>query len=179
VTPTARAALNELFVRLADGDRAAIAPAFAALWPVVRAFTTAALDDPGRGDDAAQQALIKLFAQASAFDARRDALSWAIAIAAFEVRTLRRRAQRRREAPLTSGVHADLRAATTPESELIDRELQRAARAALAGLGPADVATITAALADRRPPSDATFRKRLQRALGRLRETWRSKHDVP
>jgi DNA-directed RNA polymerase specialized sigma24 family protein len=177
VTPDARAAVQQLVVRLADGDRTAITPAFNALWPLLRGFATAALRDPGHGEDAAQQAMIKLFAQAGDFDASCDAVAWAITITAFEVRTIRTRVRRRREAALDAP--DDASSPDTPESHLINGELQRAAREVLAGLGDGEIATISAALDDARPAGDATFRKRLQRALDRLRTAWRTKHDSP
>ena len=44
-----------------------------------------------------QQALLKLFERASEFDPELDALSWALGIAAYEVRTARKWRLRRRE----------------------------------------------------------------------------------
>jgi DNA-directed RNA polymerase specialized sigma24 family protein len=91
-----RAELRRLMVRLADGDRAAFRPAFALLWPRLRAFAArcvAAAD----AEDVAQAALLRVFSRASEYDAERDALAWALGIAAWECRTLRRRRQRRRE----------------------------------------------------------------------------------
>ena len=64
-----------------------------------------------------------------------------------------------------------------------ERELVRAALATLATLNPHDVEVIDAALSDddelRRTLAPATFRKRLERALDRLRLSWRSRHDTP
>ena len=61
-------------------------------------------------------------------------------------------------------------------------ELARAAVEALASLPPRDIEIITAVLADddelRKALAPATFRKRLERALGRLRTSWRSRHDI-
>ena len=69
------------------------------------------------------------------------------------------------------------------ESLLVARELAAAASDALAELRPSDAATVLAALSDdpaARPDSvaPATFRKRLERALGRLRTIWRSRHGA-
>src|SRR5437867_2068594 len=94
--------LQELLARLADGDRAAFPPAFTLLWPVTRSFARAFLGDAAGAEDAAQQALVRLFLRASEFDATRDALPWVLGIVANDCRTLRRRAQRRREGPLES-----------------------------------------------------------------------------
>src|SRR6185503_749365 len=121
--------------RLADGDREAFHPVFVRLWPLLRAFV-------GRhppvadAEDAAQEALVKVFARAAEFDPARDALSWAFAIAAYEVKTARRKRQRRREEP---GDPADLLAAApaggpSPEHEAMARERDHELAAALAGL---------------------------------------------
>lgn len=168
--------VNALLARLADGDRAAITPAFEMLWPVVRRFCRRALASDADGDDAAQEALVKLFGRMASFDPARDGLAWALAIASWECRTVRRRAGRRREAVLDeTGLVSD----GDGETQLAARELAAAARAALAELDPRDAATVLAALSDdpaARPPgvAPATFRKRLERALGRLRGILRS-----
>ena len=63
-----------------------------------------------------------------------------------------------------------------------ERELARAALEAVAALAPRDIEIIVAAIADddelRRMLKPATFRKRLERALGRLRLSWRSRHGT-
>lgn len=175
-----RGQVNALMARLADGDRAAITPAFDLLWPLVRRFCRRALACDADGDDAAQEALVKLFARAAAFDRERDGLAWALSIAAWECRTIRRRAERRREASLDE---ASEPIAADTEALIAARELAAAAREALAELSPRDAATVIAALDDdpaARPPSvaPATFRKRLERALERLRAAWRSRHGA-
>ncbi len=165
--------------RLADGDRAAVTPAFELLWPVVSRFCRRALGSDADGEDAAQEAMVKLFARAASFDPSRDGLAWAIAIAAWECRTMRRRAGRRREAPLDDRV---LVADRDSESAAAARELAAAARDALADLDPRDAATVLAALSDdpaaRPAVAPATFRKRLERALGRLRSILRSRYGA-
>src|SRR2546425_10904070 len=90
-----RAELRRLMARLADGDRAAFGPAFALLWPRLRAFAAryVAVAD---AEDAAQAALLRVFSRASEYDPERDALAWALGIAAWECRTLRRKRERRR-----------------------------------------------------------------------------------
>ena len=167
--------VNALMARLADGDRAAITPAFELLWPVVSRFCRHALGSDADGEDAAQEAMVKLFARAAAFDPARDGLAWALAIATWECRTIRRRAGRRREAALDEG---SLLVDGDSESVLAARELAAAAKDALAELDPRDAATVLAALSDdpaaRPAVAPATFRKRLERALGRLRGLLRS-----
>ena len=167
--------------RLADGDRSAVGPAFDLLWPVLRRFCGRALACDADGEDAAQEAIVKLFARAASFDPGRDGLAWALAIATWECRTIRRRTGRRREAALEAV--AELAADGDSEAALAARELAAAAREALAELDPRDAATVIAALSDdpaARPAAvaPATFRKRLERALTRLRNVWRSRHGA-
>ena len=90
--------LQSLMARLAQGDRGAFHPVFETLWPVLRRFAARHLP-PQEADDAAQEALLKIFHRAARFDPDRSALAWALGTAAYEVRTARRRSQRRREAP--------------------------------------------------------------------------------
>src|SRR6058998_2993721 len=85
--------LQRLMERLADGDRAAFHPVFAVLWPLLRRFAARHL----RPEETAQETLVKIFLRAGEFDPSRSALAWALAIAAFEIRTVRRRRLRRRE----------------------------------------------------------------------------------
>src|SRR5207253_97157 len=116
----ARAALQREMCRLADGDRAAFEPVFAALWPVLRAFAARALPVPAEAEDAAQCALIKVFSRAAEFDASREALPWALGIAAYECRTLRKARSRRREELRAPPEPADER---TAEDAAIERDL--------------------------------------------------------
>jgi DNA-directed RNA polymerase specialized sigma24 family protein len=149
-----RRELQELLARLADGDRAAFPPAFTLLWPVTRAFARSFLRDEGGAEDAAQQALVRVFLRAAEFDASRPALPWVLGVVANECRTLRRRAQRRREGPLEE---ADARPdpGATPEESATGRDLERAALAALDGLPAPDVEAILAG-----PTSRAVSRPR-------------------
>jgi RNA polymerase sigma-70 factor, ECF subfamily len=176
-----RARLQELVTRLADGDRSAIEPTFLVLWPIVRGFSLRALANSADAEDAAQQAILKVFEQAADFDRARDATAWALTIASFEVRTIRRRAQRRRES--ASEIPPELAAAEGgPEQLLIERDLEAAAREVLAMLKPEDAAVILAALSEDRARAgegkSPTLRKRLERALARLRVAWRAKHEA-
>ena len=168
--------MQDALARLADGDRSALHPAFTLAWPVARDFARAALRQAPDADDAAQQALLKLFARAADFDARRDVLPWMLTFVANECRTVRRRHQRRREDPLAAATE-QRSGEGGPEAELIERDLARAAREAVAALPSADAETILAALADDRPRG-AAFRKRLQRARQRLREAWSERHGA-
>ena len=160
----------------ADGDRAALDPLFAALWPPVVAYSTRFLRDATLAEDVAQDALVKLFGRLEQYDRERDALTWALTFATWECRTARRRLQRRAEV------------ATTPDASLDgpriveERELVRAGLEALDALPARDREVIAAVLLDddelRRSLAPATFRKRLERALGRLRTSWRSRHGT-
>jgi DNA-directed RNA polymerase specialized sigma24 family protein len=169
---SAREALQRGMSALADGDRSAFDAVFAALWPVLRRFAGRALRDPVSGEDAAQSALVDVFSRAAEFDPDRDALSWALGIAAYQCRTLRKKHARRREdlgaAPPEPGT-------STPEDAAIDADLQSAAAAVFGALRPADAETLLAAARGRREKS-SLFRKRLERALSRFRKEWRARH---
>lgn len=181
-----RAELRRLMGRLADGDRSAFRPVFALLWPRLRAFAARFIGGAD-GEDAAQAALLKVFSRASEYDRERDALAWALGIAAWECRTLRKRRERRREeyvlAPEAASAAAAAAFATgsalddpTPEQAAIDRDLRAAAEAVLGELRPIDVETILAIASGQRAVQGATFRKRVERALARFRLAWRARH---
>jgi DNA-directed RNA polymerase specialized sigma24 family protein len=178
----ARQEVQELMARLGDGDRAAFAPLYALLWPALRAFCRRGLGHDADGDDAAQQALVNVFSRADEFDAGRDALTWAFGIAAWECRSARRRAGRRGERGLAGATETLADPGVPVDDELIRRELLRSATELLGRLRADDVATIVAALEGdpdgRAGIAPATFRKRLERALGRWRAAWRSKHGT-
>jgi RNA polymerase sigma-70 factor (ECF subfamily) len=97
MTSDHRRALNAAMVRFADGNRDAFREVFGALWPVVLAFCTGLLPSRADAEDAAQRALIKVFAQIADMDRNRDGVAWAKTIAAYEVMTARRTSTRRRE----------------------------------------------------------------------------------
>ncbi len=170
--------LRRLMGRLADGDRAVFGRVFALLWPRLRAFAVR-YAGPLDGEDAAQTAVLGVFSRASEYDPERDALVWALGIAAWECRSMRRRRQRRREGPALAVelalAHAPSPAEGTPEDEIIDRDLRAAAAEVLGTLRPLDVETLVAA-AGGRAARNATFRKRLERAVSRFRLAWRARH---
>src|SRR5438477_7055268 len=168
-----RAELRRLMQRLADGDRGAFSPAFALLWPRLRAFAVRYVG-AADGEDAAQAALLRVFSRGGEYDGDRDALAWALGIAASECRTLRRQRQRRREEPVPPPERADVRA--SPEEVAIERDLSVAAEAVLGSLRPMDLETIMAMAGGPRAVQGATFRKRLARALARFRLAWRTRH---
>lgn len=142
------------------------------LWPQLRAFAGRFAGEAD-GDDAAQAAILKVFSRASEYDRERDALAWALGIAAWECRTLRRRRERRREElALASEAAAG---GPSPEEAAVERDLRQAAESVLGTLRPIDIETIAAAASGRRAKG-ATFRKRLERALARFRLAWRARH---
>src|ERR1044071_7396427 len=109
----------------ADGDRNAIDPLFHALWPIVQRYAARFLGDDALGEDAAQEALVKLFAQVDRYDRTRDALTWALTHATWQCRTVRRRVQRRGETAIEAAANASNSLDGRAVAE--DRELVRAA----------------------------------------------------
>ena len=172
--------LQKLMVRLADGDRSALHPTFEMLWPLLRRFTARHLPH-AEAEDAAQEALVKIFRQAGRFDPARSAAAWALGIAGFEIRTARRRILRRREdyeAEKSLAAFPD--AAKNPEEILLDRDLEETLLEVLGELRPQDVETLRLHARRERPTiAAATFRKRVERALVRLRSAWSSTHELP
>src|SRR3954454_7649028 len=92
-----RRQLQAWMVSFADGDRAAFQPLFDALWPVLLAFTSRSLERTADAEDAAQQAVLKVFSRIADFDRARDGVGWALGIAGYEVMTARKQRARRRE----------------------------------------------------------------------------------
>ncbi len=171
----ARAELQRQMARLADGDRSAFPAVYQALWPVLRSFIARQLP-PSESEDVAQEALLKVFARASAFDPDRDAMAWVLAIASFDVRTARKRSMRRREHLFAE---SPAMGSEFAEEEMISRDLKAAALDVLGTLRPSDIETLRCIASGKRPPiPGATFRKRVQRALKRLRLAWRARHGA-
>ncbi len=174
----ARAALRAAMVRLADGDRSAFDPVFEAASTPVRRLTVRMLGDCAEAEDAAQEALLKVFARAGDYDPERDALAWILGIAAYECRTARKRRARRRE---ELGAETERPSAQgSPEDDASRRELYDAVLQIVGELSASDAETLAASLdPDRRAAlavGAATFRKRLQRALARVRNAWSKMH---
>jgi DNA-directed RNA polymerase specialized sigma24 family protein len=176
VDPRQREQLRLAMTALAAGDRSAFHPVFAGLWPLLLRFCQRSLHDPDLAQDAAQAALMKLFLHATEFRADGDALVWALRFAAFECRTTRNRSLRRREESDETRLLAIAGGGLSPEDTSVEADLRSAALEVLGSLRPHDAETIQLALAGERPAGSPAFRKRLQRALERLRTAWRQTH---
>jgi RNA polymerase sigma factor (sigma-70 family) len=170
-----RLQLTQLMTRLADGDRSVIDAVYAGLWPVVSSFCSKTLDRAD-AEDAAQQALLKVFDQAANFERDRDAITWVLSIAVWEVRTIRRRRQRSKTSVLNDAEYSC--AADSPETLTVERQITGAALQALGQLSSADQETLLATFNEEVPVgvAGATFRKRRERALVRLKDAWRRIH---
>jgi RNA polymerase sigma-70 factor (ECF subfamily) len=164
--------VNALMIRLADGDRSVFDEVYAALWPVMTAFCGRMLSGMD-AEDAAQQALLKVFSRASTFERTGDAFTWAITIATWEVRTIQKQTTRSRVTFME--VHDAADPAESAEALISHEQLVTAAKHVLGTLSESDQQTLVATLNDETPASvtGATFRKRRERALARLREAWR------
>lgn len=170
-----RGQLDRWMALAADGDRAAVDPLFHALWPVVLDYARRLAGD-ALAEDCAQEALVQLFSQLERYDRSRDALTWALTLATWQCRTAKKRVQRRGECTDEVVLAVDGRGLAE------HRELARTALATLATLAPRDIEVIVASITDddalRCALEPATFRKRLERALARLRLSWRSRHGA-
>jgi RNA polymerase sigma-70 factor (ECF subfamily) len=165
-----KAQLDSLVVRLAEGDRAAFTPVFQLLWPPVLRLCRSLLKNDADAADAAQQALEKVLTRSSDYDRQRPAMPWALAIAAWECRTFARKRARRRELPEERMPELG----TGSEDQLAQRELMQAAVEALGELSPQDREALVATFWEEASDvTGATLRKRRERALKRLRDTFR------
>jgi RNA polymerase sigma-70 factor (ECF subfamily) len=168
--------LDHQMARLADGDRSVVEPLFRALWPAIHTYCERVLGVGADADDAAQQAMEKVFQQASRFDRNRRALPWALAITLWECRTVRRRNQRARAVGVES-VPDVASGAMNPEDATIHAQLVAEAQALLATLSPNDRQVLEDTFAEevegRLSVPGPTKRKRRERAIRRLREAWR------
>jgi RNA polymerase sigma-70 factor, ECF subfamily len=168
--------LNALMARLADGDRSAFTPLFRRLWPPTLRMCMSMLKNDADAKDAAQQSMEKILSRASSYDASRPAMPWALAIAAWECRTLRQMRRRRRETsdelvkePMESGA----------EDEIAQRDLTQAAFEVLGQLSDSDRETLIATFWEESAgASGATLRKRRERALHRLRDSFKRIYGI-
>jgi RNA polymerase sigma-70 factor (ECF subfamily) len=163
--------LDPLMARLADGERAAFAGVFRALWPSILRLCVSMLRNEADATDAAQAAMEKILARAPGYDRARPALPWALAIGAWECRTLARQRFRRRE---VGDEPAVAEAVSSAEDGVIQEDLTRAAITAMGQLSDADKETLLATFWDEAASVQGpTLRKRRERALERLRSSFR------
>lgn len=172
MTPGDKEHANHALRRLQSGDRSAAETLFRLLWPVVSALTRRMLHDQAQAQDVAQESILKLFAQAGQFRQDGDALAWALAITGWECRSELRRQGRQRVAPPLAPSPNEV---PSPDGLLEAEHLRAELRQALDSLSDADRQVIESLLDGTYPPqADAAHRKRKQRALERLRRTWRA-----
>jgi len=167
----AEESLDAQMARLAVGDRSAFTNVFRQLWLPTLRLCTSLLNNEADAADTAQQAMQKIFERASDYDRSRPAMPWALAIAAWECRTIAKWRSRRREIPADATEEART---SDAEDALITRDLVKGALAALGELSELDRETLIATFWDEATPaSGPTLRKRRERALERLRTAFR------
>ena len=168
--------LDQLVQRLAEGDRSAFAAAFRLLWPPVLRVCRGMLRNELDAEDAAQQAMEKILTRSSDYDPARRALPWALAIASWECRTIRRKHARSREQPEQAREAA---AEADEEQQHIQRELVDAAVEAMGTLSDADRETLVATFWEEAASVQGpTLRKRRERAITRLRAAFRRLYGI-
>jgi DNA-directed RNA polymerase specialized sigma24 family protein len=178
MTDTERRRINGAMIRLAAGDRGAFDVVFDGLWPHVLAFVGRAMPGHADREDVAQHTLLKMFSRISDFDTRRDGVSWVFGIATYEVKTLRRQVQRRRETNDTDSLKDVPVSANSAEDLVIRADLRAALAEVVSYLSETDRDSLLRA-DDAMPATGVTGaarRKRRQRALDRLRALWRKRH---
>lgn len=175
----ARNQLNADLIRLADGERASFDPVYRETWPLARGLANRMLGPGPEAEDVAQQALLKVFERANEFDPERgEALSWILGVVGWECRTARKRQSRRREDAWTADDQERAGEDLSPEERAITRDLEDALTEILGVMRPQDRETLAAAMGHVPRPGipAATFRKRMQRAVTRLRSAWSTRH---
>lgn len=180
MSPLVRAELSQLLLRLADGNRGAFDPIYEMTLPIVHRFALKMISNKSEADDIAQSALMKVFSRCGEFRRDGDALSWILGITAYECRTARQKVKRRREEfGQDESVNQKADSSFNAEEKLISKNLEDAIQETLSGLSVQDQETIKVAIHDMERPDipAATFRKRLERALGRLKDTWRDQYE--
>lgn len=119
-----------------------------------------------------------MFDQSANYDVSRDALGWALEITLWECRTVMRRRHRSKDAALSIEALSVADQAATPDAATERRELEVALAATLSELPAADRQALAERLAGGHAGVPAaTWRKRRERALARLKLLWRSQHD--
>jgi RNA polymerase sigma-70 factor, ECF subfamily len=174
-----RKTIHDAMVRLADGDRSAMNVLVNELWPVVLLFAERGLQHEQDAEDVAQEVFLRICARISDFDRQRDGLSWAFGIASYEIMTARKRRKRRRELSGDRELAARVDASASQEEAAIQSELTQAMALAVGHLSNDDRASLGLDVSVLGNAPAATFRKRRQRALDRLRTVWRKLYGEP
>lgn len=165
-----KAELDSLVLELARGNRAVFSVVFSLLWQPMLRLCQSMLKNEADASDAAQQALEKVLTRCAEYDQSKPALPWALAIAAWECRTVARKRSRRREFLDENAPEAG----SSSEDDMAQRDLVRAALAAMGELSTEDRETLVATFWEEAANvTGATFRKRRERALKRLRDTFK------
>lgn len=168
--------LDELIAKLAEGDRGVFTAVFRTLWPPTLKLCSGMLKNDADAADAAQQAMQKILERASDYDPQRPALPWALAIAAWECRTILRKRSRRKE--VNDETAPDLPSGDVP-AEMEQRLLVQNALAAMGELSESDRETLVATFWDQAGDvAGATLRKRRERAMKRLRDAFRRLYGI-
>ncbi len=162
--------LDRAMARLADGEREAFDPLFRALHPRALRFARARLG-PELAEDAAQAALVKVFARASEFTPGAAVLPWFYAVVANEMRAVARAHAPRGGVTIVDATSPWAASTEDPERLLLERELHEAMERAITDLDEPSAEAIGALLgrAARPAASEVAFRKRISRAYARLR----------
>jgi RNA polymerase sigma-70 factor (ECF subfamily) len=168
--------LDDALARLADGDRGAFDVVFGSAWPLVRSFASRLLGAEA-AEDVAQRVLLRVFERCHEYDPARDATTWVVALAYWEIKTERRRRWRRAQREELAASPLELAdPAADPEALALLAELRQLVATATGQLPALDADTLRAFARDERRPGPL-FRKRLQRALQRLRRLLETSHD--
>lgn len=169
-----RTSINQSLVRLADGDRSSLTVLMDELWPVLLAFASRLIRERADAEDVAQETLIKVAARIADYDRARDGVTWVYAIAAYEIRTLRRKHLRRHELPNVENIDQFTTPAPSTEDMYIEDQMRQVLTEALGTLSESDreALGLTDRGTDSGEASDAAVRKRRQRAVTKLRTLW-------
>ena len=173
-----RTRMTNALTRFADGERDAFDEVYAEAWPAVRGLCTRLLWGQPEAEDAAQEALIKVFGRISQYRAGEDAMTWILTIAFYECRTARRKTERRREQDGDDHFSNMPTEMASPEADVMQAEIRTSIAEVLSSLSETDRETISTVIFDQARPEVAasTFRKRLERALFRFKEAWGTAH---
>lgn len=164
------AELDVLMGQLADGDRNAFSPLFRALWTPALKVCQRMVHGDADAADAAQAAMMKILERAGEYDKKRPALPWALGIAAWECRTLIKRQARLKE----TAEEPQLSDGGSTADEVEQKLLVTAAMQAMGTLSESDQETLVSTYWETAASAGgATLRKRRERALTRLRDTFR------